>query len=91
MGKHAQEAANACELTDKFPGFLDYYATTGVEEDKAELFANMIVDAAYVAERAKTDRVLRVKVQALKKLLARFCPEVNDAFWTAAAALDRKN
>jgi hypothetical protein len=88
-GKHAQSAANASELTDKVPGFLNYYATTGVEEDKAEVFANLIVDSAYVAKRTKTDRVLRAKVQALKKLMAKFCPEVDTAFWSKAADVKR--
>ena len=49
-GKNAQHVASARELTEKFPGFLNYYATTGVEEDKAEVFANLIVDPAYVAK-----------------------------------------
>jgi hypothetical protein len=88
-GKHAQNEASASELTDKFPGFLNYYSTTGVEEDKAELFANLIVDSAYVAQRAKTDRVLHAKVQALKKLMTKFCPDVDEAFWTKSAAVNR--
>ena len=88
-GKNAQHVASARELTDKFPGFLNYYSTTGVEEDKAEVFANLIVDPAYVAQRTKDDRVLGAKVQALKKLLVKFCPEVNTAFWSKAAAVKR--
>jgi hypothetical protein len=88
-GKNAQHVASARELTDKFAGFLNYYSTTGVEEDKAEVFANLIVDSAYVAERAMTGRVVRAKVMALKKLLAKFCPEVDEDFWTKAAAVDR--
>jgi hypothetical protein len=88
-GKHAQKIASARELTDKFPGFLNYYATTGVEEDKAEAFANLIVDSAYVAERVRSDPVLGAKVQALKRSLAKFCPEVDESFWTKAAAVKR--
>ena len=88
-GKHAQNEASASELTDRFPGFLNYYSTTGVEEDKAEVFANLIVNSEYVTWRANTDRVVRAKVQLLKKLLAKFCPEVDEAFWTAAAEVKR--
>ena len=88
-GKNAQLVADARVLTDKFPGFLNYYSTTGVEEDKAEVFANLIVDTAYVAERASTDRVLRAKVQALKELMAKFCPDVNKQFWVTAGKTDR--
>jgi hypothetical protein len=88
-GKNAQLVADARVLTDKFPGFLNYYSTTGVEEDKAEVFANLIVDTAYVAERSPTDRVLRAKVQALKALMAKFCPDVNEPFWDRAGQTDR--
>ena len=88
-GKNAQDVADASELTDKFPGFLDYYSTTGVEEDKAEIFANLIVESAYVARRAKTDPVLRAKVRLLEKSLAQFCSEIDRAFWAKAAAVHR--
>jgi hypothetical protein len=88
-GKNAQHVASARELTEKFPGFLNYYATTGVEEDKAEVFANLIVDPAYVAKRAKADRVLGAKVHAIKNALAKFCPEVDAAFWSKAATVKR--
>jgi hypothetical protein len=88
-GKNSQDWAGAGELTAAFPGFLNYYSTTGVEEDKAEVFANLIVNSEYVTWRANTDRVVRAKVQLLKKLLAKFCPEVDEAFWTAAAEVHR--
>jgi hypothetical protein len=88
-GKNAQLVADASELTDKFPGFLDYYSTTGVEEDKAEIFANLIVESDYVARRAKTDAVLRAKVRLLEKLLRQFCSEIDPAFWAKAAAVNR--
>ena len=88
-GKNAQHVAGTRELTDKFPGFLNDYSMTGVEEDKAEVFANLIVDSAYVAERAKSDRVLGAKVQALEKSLAKFCPEIDPAFWSKAAVVKR--
>lgn len=88
-GKDAQQRADAGVLTDKYPGFLNYYSTTGVEEDKAELFANMIVNSQYVSRRAKTDRVLRAKVQTLRRMLADFCPEIDESFWARAAELRR--
>ena len=83
-GKNAQKISTASLLTDKFPGFLNYYSTTGVEEDKAELFANLVVNSAYVEGRAKTDQVIKKKVQALRELAARFCSDVNDQFWERA-------
>ena len=49
---------------DSIPGFLNKYSTSGVEEDKAEVFSHMIVDYAAVNDRTKTDTVLRHKVEA---------------------------
>jgi hypothetical protein len=80
-GINAQDKDFSSILTNKFPGFLNYYSTTGVEEDKAELFANLIVDPAYVESRIKQDEVLSAKVRMLLDLLKRFCPDLNDQFW----------
>ncbi|MEQ1893599.1 MAG: hypothetical protein ABL998_13730 [Planctomycetota bacterium] len=80
-GVSAQGMAETSVLTDKYPGFLNHYSTTGVEEDKAEVFCNMIVDPAHVEERAAKDPVIRAKVERMRKLLATFCPDVDEKFW----------
>jgi hypothetical protein len=61
-------------LTDQYPGFLNHYSTTGVEEDKAEVFANLIMNEEFVKWRARCDPIVRLKVDVLKERLARFCP-----------------
>ena len=43
-GRSAEGLQTTSLLTTQFPGFLDHYSTTGVEEDKAEVFANLIVE-----------------------------------------------
>jgi hypothetical protein len=88
-GRSAQSDSNMSVLTDKWPGFLTHYATTGVEEDKAETFAHMIVHAGYVALRAKADPVLRAKVQRMKELVVVFCPDMTEGFWDRARNLRR--
>ncbi len=88
-GKNAQQVASARELTDKFPGFLNYYSTTGVEEDKAEVFANLIVDSAYVAERAKRTACWRESAGAREVAGAISVPTSTPAFWSKAAAVKR--
>jgi Putative zinc-binding metallo-peptidase len=88
-GRTAQDLQQSSVLTDKFPGFLNHYSTTAVEEDKAEVFANLIIDSEYVENRAKKDRVLNAKVERMKELLVTFCPEVNDKFWEKAAKVKR--
>ncbi len=88
-GRTAQNLLQTSVLTDKFPGFLNHYSTTAVEEDKAEVFANLIVDSKYVEDRAKNDRVLNAKVERMKELLVTFCPEVNDKFWNKIGKMKR--
>lgn len=77
-GVNAQTTRNTGALTDSIPGFLTHYATTGVEEDKAELFAFSITHKDYIATRIQTDTTLRAKVTRLKVLLVDFCPDAND-------------
>ena len=89
-GASAQDMASTSVLTDKFPGFLNYYSTTGVEEDKAEVFANLIVDGAYVEGRTRTDAVLKAKVARMKALLTSFSPDMDDAFWERVGAATRE-
>lgn len=80
-GRNAQNDASTSVLTNRFPGFLNHYSTTGVEEDKAEMFANMLVEPRHVERRAKNDPVIKSKVEAMKSLMLKFCPEVNEDFW----------
>jgi hypothetical protein len=88
-GRDAQDLQETSVLTDKCPGFLNHYSTTAVEEDKAEVFANLIVDLEYVKDRAKKDRVLNAKVERMKELLAKFCPEISDKFWEKIRKMKR--
>lgn len=83
-GKNAQDMPSTSLLTDKLPGFLNHYSTTAVEEDKAEMFANMIVDPGHVDERSRKDPVVKAKAERMRELLKSFCPEIDDKFWTKA-------
>lgn len=80
-GKSAQGVADTSVLTDKYPGFLNHYSTMGVEEDKAEIFAHMLVDGSYMTRRASRDDIVATKVERMKELLEKFCPEMNSEFW----------
>lgn len=88
-GKNAQDQRDTSILTDKNPGFLNGYSTTAVEEDKAEIFAALIVDRAYVEDRVKKEPVLKAKVVRMKELLAKFCPDMNDKFWERVRLMKR--
>ncbi len=71
-------------LTKDYPGFLNHYSTTGVEEDKAEIFANLMVSPDVMRSWANTDKILAAKIQAMHDLLEEFCPELNGEFWSKA-------
>lgn len=52
------------------PGFVTRYATSALEEDKAETFAFLMVAPGMMAERAKSDPVLTRKIARVKAQLA---------------------
>ncbi len=83
-GRNAQDNASTSVLTNRFPGFLNHYSTTGVEEDKAEMFANMMVVPKHVETRALEDPVIKAKLDAMKALMQKFCPDVDKEFWKKA-------
>lgn len=85
-GRNARHVSDTSRLTTKNLGFLNHYSTTGVEEDKAEVFANLMVEPAYVEGRIETDLVLQAKVERMKETLREFCPQVDEEFWRRAAS-----
>ena len=84
-GAAAQTDPKESLTTGKLPGFLSKYSTAGVEEDKAEVFAHMMVDYASVWKRAEEDAVLEKKVRRMKSLLNRFSRSMNAEFWKQRA------
>lgn len=88
-GKSVQGDANQGNVTDKYPGFITLYATSGVEEDKAEVFRCMMVNLRELEMRAEVDVVLSKKIARMKTLLHTFCPDVNEGYWQGLRAIDR--
>ncbi len=88
-GPSALGDATTGELTERFPGFLNHYSTTGVEDDKAEIFPHLFVSSKIVAMRIERDRVLADKPDQMRSLVQSFCPEMDREFWTAAQKLFR--
>jgi hypothetical protein len=66
------------------PGFIDLYSTSGLEEDKAEIFGALFVasESAKMMEWAQTDEILANKIQYMKASLQQKAPDMDDAFWT---------
>lgn len=73
------------ELSSATPGFVCEYATAAAEEDKAELFAALVVNPGWVAARAREDVVLARKIASLKATLEARDPAMNAGFWVSLA------
>jgi hypothetical protein len=71
------------------PGFLNRYAAAGVEEDKAEVFAHLVVEPGAVAARAAADPYVRQKAERMRELLAGFTRAAGAEFWAAVEKADR--
>jgi hypothetical protein len=88
-GEAAQKAILIARVDLNLKGFINPYCMTAVEEDKAEMFAFMMVNGKEVEERAATDPVLHAKMLRMKELLHQLCPEANEDFWQAARRVQR--
>lgn len=80
-GGHLMRTNGAGELTDKLPGLLTPYGASAVEEDKAELFAHLLVNPDFVQRQAEKDPVLAKKIELLKKRLLNFDENMGASFW----------
>ena len=68
---------------------MNHYSTTAIEEDKAEIFANLMVEAEYMESRASRDLVIRAKIRRMKEFMVGFCPKADDEFWGRASSFKR--
>jgi len=62
-------------------GFVSVYATSALEEDKAELFAVMMTQPAWLARRLEADAILALKHAHLLRLVAGLSPEMGPSYW----------
>jgi len=84
-GGAAMREAGVGKLTDKLPGFITLYSTSAIEEDKAEIFAHLLVDPVFLDDRVKADPVVSSKVAFLKQRLKDWVSAVDDCFWKSKA------
>lgn len=80
-GAAVQNDSSVSLPSDSIPGFLNKYGATGVEEDKAELFAALFAEPERVAKRVEQDSFLAAKLARLKELLQAFVPTMDKTFW----------
>lgn len=70
-GRAMREPGAADPLDPPLPGFVSMYGTSGVEEDKAELFSFLMTDPDLVDRLARADVVLSAKRAELRARLDR--------------------
>jgi len=80
-GPVAEGDNKASLISHPAPGFLNSWAMSAVEEDKAEIFANLMVNDLKTRLLLKDDEILRAKVRRLKDTLALFCRPCGEDFW----------
>ena len=74
-GGRTLRGAWAAKPTSELPGVVSAYATSGVEEDKAETFSFAMTEPAFVTERAAADPAVRAKLAELARRLAAVDPD----------------
>jgi hypothetical protein len=79
-GVHETRAGSGSLSTD-YPGFLNLYSTGNLPDDKAEIYAYLMVIHPWVQERSRQDQYLRRKVASMKTKLAAFDPAFDNDFW----------
>lgn len=84
-GVNRQDRPATGAATESLPGFLNDYATSGVEEDKAEVYAFLVTDPSYVLRRASAEPLLAAKMAMLKEQMQRYCREMDQRFWGVEA------
>jgi hypothetical protein len=84
-GKTMQDRKDAYPLSHPQTGFINWYSLSGLEEDKAEIFAILFVPEEYliVEEWLAKDTVLQKKVKYMKQFLASQEPTFDPDYWTA--------
>lgn len=80
-GGHLMRGSTTALIRHDLEGFLNEYSTSGVEEDKAEIYTHFLLNTDPFEKFARRDPLLRKKLQLLKKQLHRFCNELDDIFW----------
>ncbi|MGI8922972.1 MAG: putative zinc-binding metallopeptidase [Fimbriimonadales bacterium] len=74
---------NETVLNNPRKGFIDAFSMSGLEEDKAEIYAALFVADEHkrIMKMAEDDSIILSKVNLMKQALQKWCPELNEAFW----------
>lgn len=73
-GGRAMREPSASALSREYLGFATRYATSAIEEDKAELFSFLVTEPAALRAMAHEDPYLAAKIARLEESLAKLVP-----------------
>jgi hypothetical protein len=76
-------------ISTQYPGFVNRYSTGYLPDDKADVFAYLMVAHHWMMERAGEDPFLRRKIELIKQRLAALDPAFDAGFWAAVHAIRR--
>ncbi len=76
------------DLVHPKPGFINRYAMSGLEEDKAEIYAALMIpqEAKLLENWSRQDPYLRRKIDKMKVFLKQRVPEMNATWWSQLKA-----
>ena len=86
---HVDRTSKTGLLTTEYPGFLNKYSTGHIADDKADIFAYLMVAHHYVMARAAEDEQIAKKVAMIKARMLKLSPEIDDGFWKKIDAIQR--
>ncbi|MEK7485078.1 MAG: tetratricopeptide repeat protein [Planctomycetota bacterium] len=81
LGGRYMRDSEAAIIRYDIEGCLNRYSTSGVEEDKAEIFTYLITAPQKLEEFAWSDPIVRRKIRLLQRQIREFSPELDSSFW----------
>ncbi len=85
-GGRFRREPGAGRFSAEIPGFVSRYATSALEEDKAETFAMRMAAPAQFAALLAKDEILSAKSRAVEAQLRKLSPALDDHFFSTLAA-----
>ena len=80
-GGRSMRNPDSATPSDGIPGFVTAYATSALEEDKAELFSFLMTDPRALRRRGLHDGVIARKRARLLAIVGALSEDMNDSFW----------
>jgi hypothetical protein len=85
----AQNRDSSMWTSTNTPGFLNNYSMTALIEDKAEIFAALILHSQGMLNHQ--DTIIQAKSKQLQKRLHKLCPEMNQQWWEVQSNTEKDN